>query len=547
MWTDSNAGHSINVEKLGGIINEIAGISGVSLTVLDADRKVLVDAGRKTQNDGRTKDRTTVTPDETGQPVTLNDRIIGWVVSNDPNGNKDEHGETTAKLVSEIITCEAGKEAELNDLSVELLEKYEEINLLYDFGESLGTLFDAEAVHRIVLERGTELTLSQKAIILTPDVNTGEMNVTAFRGIEKKDTESFIAVSRAAANLVLLEGKPMLLKNAEQITKQPVADTSIYGDCDIFPLICVPMNVKENNLGVIIIWDRQPDGMFTASDLKLLSTMTSQAAISLYNSRLIDKLKESERMKRDMEIASRIQLSLLPAKAPDINGLDLAGKCVPALNAGGDYYDYLPLSADELGIVIADVSGHNIVATLGVAATRGVLRSEMMRSHSTAEVLEHTNCLIYDDLTTAELFISAFYAIFNCRTGKLTYTNGGHNLPFVYHASSNDCTAIDTDGLLLGILEKVDFEERSMTVGTGDILVLYTDGITEAVNQEQFGEEKLQRIVAENHDQSAHEIIDEVFRQVYRHSTGITQYDDITMVVMKVTGNGSDAGRFPVN
>jgi phosphoserine phosphatase RsbU/P len=311
----------------------------------------------------------------------------------------------------------------------------------------------------------------------------------------------------------------------------------------------VPMNAKGKNLGAIIIWNRQPDGMFTAGDLKLLSTMASQAAISLYNSRLIDELKESERMKRDMEIASRIQLSLLPAKAPDIDGLDLAGKCVPAMNAGGDYYDYLPLSGDELGIVIADVSGHNIVATLGIAATRGVLRSEMMRSRSPAGVLERTNNLIYDDLTAAELFISAFYAIFNCRTGRLTYSNAGHNLPFVYRAASGTCATIDTDGLLLGVLDKVDFEERNVTVGTGDILVFYTDGVTEAANQEQeqFGEERLQRIVAENHGRSAGEIIDEVFRQVYRHSAGITQYDDITMVIMKVTGDGIGADRFPTN
>jgi len=541
----------LNTEKLTALATEVAGLSGTSLVVLDSHGHALASSAAASGQppDYKLTDNPEQPPDRI--PITVKDEVIGWVVARSNNGHGKNHRENAAKLLSGIIADETCGEMEMNSLSTELLEKYEEINLLYDFGESLGTVLNAQDICRIVLERGTELVSAAKALIMAADDNGTDMYVAASRGVEPKELEQGDSICRAVCRLVLREGKSQLLESAGQLTRDlnGEEDLSICNRWYPFPLLCVPLNAKGKQLGVLIIWNKPSAEIFTAGDLKLLNAVASQAAISLYNSQLIEELKKSERVKRDMEIAERIQMSLLPSKPPDIAGLDLAGKCVPALNVGGDYFDYLPVSKDELAIVIADVSGHNIVATLGIAATRGVLRSEIMRNRSAGGVLTRTNRVIYEDLSAAELFISTFYAVFNRRTGVLTYANGGHNPPFIYHADKGRCATINADGMLLGVLNEVEFEERRIKINPGDILVLYTDGITEATdrNRKQFGEARLQRIIKKNHTLSGQQILDEVFRQVYNHSAGMTQRDDITMIIMKVTDKISGQRRTRVN
>lgn len=541
----------LNTEKLAALAARVAGLSGTSLLVLDSHGHTLASSAAAPGQPPADKLADDPEQPPVRMPITVKDEVIGWVVARSSNGHGKTHRETAANLLSGIIADETCGEMEMNSLSTELLEKYEEINLLYDFGESLGTVFNAQDIYRIVLERGTELVSAAKALIMATDDNSMDMYVAASRGVEPPELERGDLTCRAACRLAAQEGKPLLLESAEQLTRDlnEEKDSSVCNYHHPFPLLCVPLHAKEKRLGMLIIWDKPSTEIFTAGDLKLLNAVASQAAISLYNSQLVEELKASERVKRDMEIAERIQMSLLPAKPPDIAGLDLAGKCVPALNVGGDYFDYLPVSEDELAIVIADVSGHNIVATLGIAATRGVLRSEIIRNRSAAGVLTRTNRVIYEDLSAAELFISTFYAVFNRKTGILTYANGGHNLPFIYHADKGKCATINADGMLLGVLDNAEFEERRIKINPGDILVLYTDGVTEAANRnhEQFGEARLRRIIKKNHALSGQQILDEILRQVYNHSAGMTQRDDITMIVMKVTDKISGGGRNGMN
>ncbi len=302
-------------------------------------------------------------------------------------------------------------------------------------------------------------------------------------------------------------------------------------------LISAPLVVKGESLGAINVINKVNKEFFTEKDRDFLVGLASKAALAIKNAQLVEQIKEDERLQRDMEIASRIQMSLLPRFPPQIAGTELVGRCIPAKDVGGDYYDFFTTVRNELGILIADVSGHSVGSALLMAITRSALRFESLRQESAAAVLAETNRATYHDLSNAELFITVFYACYNTETKVLTWANGGHNLPFVWRPSTGECMELDADGMLIGVLDDVEYEEHSMELVIGDVLVLYTDGITEAKNLagEMFGERRLEKVIKQNCQRSAREILDAIYNAVYEHSMGVTQYDDITTIVMKVT------------
>ncbi|NQU16294.1 MAG: PP2C family protein-serine/threonine phosphatase, partial [Desulfobacteraceae bacterium] len=473
-------------------------------------------------------------------PIEAQGNVVGYVLSCSDDDRDRATREITSKLVSDSVARDVYSEFELNSLSTEILDRYEEINLLYDIGETLGAVFDVDTIYKIVLEKGREVIGARKAWIIMLDREGENLHLAAAEGLSEEETTRLgVSAGEGICGKVAEEGRPLLIEEAEQLRPglQQTKDISEIEPFVSFPMMCVPLKVKERVLGVINMSEKRSQQMFTAGDLKLLSAIASQAAISIYNSQLVEELKESERVKRDMEVAERIQMSLLPEEPPRFGGVELAGRCVPAKNIGGDYYDFFAISEDELCIVIADVSGHSIGPALVMAATRSVLRSVVLQNSDPSAVLSRTSTIIYDDLTGAGLFISMFYVRYNRKTGVLTYANGGHNLPLVYRPEDGECITLDAEGMLLGVLDDIDFDQGSVKLGKGDILVLYTDGITEAANSaaEQFGEERLYRVVQQNSDMTAQGLLDEVYRQVYQHSGDVAQYDDITMVVMKVT------------
>lgn len=274
--------------------------------------------------------------------------------------------------------------------------------------------------------------------------------------------------------------------------------------------------------------------MFTSGDLRLLTAVASQAAISLYNIQLIEEVKDAERVKREMEIAQQIQMGLLPGNPPAIPGIELAGRCLPATQVGGDYYDFFLSSDNKLGVVIADVSGHNVGAALMMAAVRSTLRSEVLTQRSPAMILKNTNFVLYDDLTHAELFMTMFYAEYEARSKIFCYSNGGHNHPILLR--DRTCSFLDTDGMLIGMLATVDFEEKSLSLQPNDFIIFYTDGVVEAVNEEgkMFKVDRLCRVIEANWQCNAQQLMNKIFEELDRYTENTFRSDDITVVVLKV-------------
>ena len=247
-------------------------------------------------------------------------------------------------------------------------------------------------------------------------------------------------------------------------------------------------------------------------------------------------LLENSRMLRDMELARQIQLSLLPTAPPIIPGASFAGRCVPAAHVGGDYYDYHLRGADIVDMVVADVSGHSIGAALMTAEARSALRAQLATGGGAGEVLAALNRVLHEDLGKAELFITLFCASYDANSRILSYANAGHVPPLLFRGSDSSCQWLDAEGMIIGIREEIEFEQKQLRMQEGDLLVLYTDGVTEARNGagEFFGQARLCAILERNRGESPRAIIDAVLSEISAFTDTLVLEDDVTIVVMKV-------------
>jgi HAMP domain-containing protein len=244
---------------------------------------------------------------------------------------------------------------------------------------------------------------------------------------------------------------------------------------------------------------------------------------------------EKERIEKELEIARGIQQSFLPESAPVIEGIDIAGLNLPAREVGGDFYDYIPVGGGRWGIVIADVSGKGVPAALFMGLSRTLVRANAMAQASVSETLIRANDLITEN-ERSSMFVTVFYGVLDPVRRTLTYVSAGHNAPFMLRNGRVDTIVLKAEGVALGVMPEIDLEEREIKLDAGDIVVLYTDGVTEAINhnEEEFGVARLTAIAEQNRDRTAAEIIGEIKAGVIRYSEGQPQFDDITLIVVKV-------------
>ena len=247
-------------------------------------------------------------------------------------------------------------------------------------------------------------------------------------------------------------------------------------------------------------------------------------------------LVEKERLERELELARELQQSILPQEFPDLPGFNCAARSRPAWQVGGDFYDVIRLSKGRVGLVMADVSDKGLAAALYMALTRSLIHAEAKHSSSPRQVLLNVHRLLLE-ITQADMFVTVFYGVLDPARGTLRYARAGHDRPLLFSPSSGECRFLAADGILLGLVEEVRLEEVSAHLRPGDLLVLYTDGITDANSPagEFFGVERLRETVSAAGGLSAQDLCDFIFEHVDRFQTGAAQYDDMALLVVEAT------------
>ena len=303
----------------------------------------------------------------------------------------------------------------------------------------------------------------------------------------------------------------------------------------IVSLLCVPILMQAELLGILMVVNKRHGQKFSHGDLRLLSIMAAQSGQLIRNAKLQQQALEKEHLQRELELARQIQLSMLPKQNPQIEGLAMAHYIAPARTVGGDYYDFIPFSDHQLILVIADVSGHGPSAALVMTLLKGVVRSLVSNATLSAQTLQKINRII-SQIIPAGMFITLQLMLFDLQKKRLFYANAGHNPALFYQAQEGTCRELYLASCALNILPDFSYLVQDFPLQTGDVIVAYTDGITEAMNAEgeMFGSERLSRLILHLAKHEPEQMVSQILHEIEGFTNHAEQSDDRALVVVKV-------------
>ena len=306
--------------------------------------------------------------------------------------------------------------------------------------------------------------------------------------------------------------------------------------------LLVQVNARERLTGVLALGPRASGQPYTPDEKLLLLTVAGQLALVVENSKLLERMVEEERLRRELLMAAEVQRRLFPESPPTSDAVELAGYCQPARKVGGDYYDFFDFGGGQTGLVVADVAGKGISAALLMSTLQASLRACVADGHpdgssdcELSELVSTLNRLLCQSTGPAS-YVTFFYAQFDARTRSLGFVNAGHNPPLLVREGGEPGERLDLGGPVLGIFEGCAYEQGAVPLQPGDVFVGYTDGVVEALNTrgEEFGERRLRDCIASFSSLTAEEICARVVRRVDEWCAGTPQHDDLTLVVLKV-------------
>ncbi len=415
---------------------------------------------------------------------------------------------------------------ELNEVYRRLDRKYQELNTLFEISKELNS---------VALDSNNILNLLIYAIM-------GEMVVNRCAVLLRREDRMELRLSKGMGNIDT-EIKERLTDNLQQRLCSLMAPVS-FSEADSHEYfksllainfqVLVPMRIQDENQGIIMIGPKITKQEFRSEELEFLFTLGSQAMISLENARLFEEMREKERLEEELNIAREIQQRLLPKSLPKLEKFDIAAINVSSYQIGGDYFDCIKIDDSHYGIAIADVSGKGVPASLLMSNVQASLHSLIETDLNTPEMIKRMNNLIYKN-TTSDKFVTFFYGVLDVENSTFHFCNAGHNPPYLYH-HNDEYHLLEKGGLLLGMFPEMNYQIDSMKLNSGDCMFLYTDGVSEAMNDkdEEFGTERIEFILKKYKDKTAQELLDIFLSAIRGFTENVAQSDDITMVIIKV-------------
>ena len=438
-----------------------------------------------------------------------------------------------------------------------------EETLVFDFLHGLGEAFREtirpQELHRLIVEGATRVLDAHGGALYVTD-RTGGKLIPAFisKGCPPLVDVPPNIVQQAASVPIALEsflrlhttgpgegligrvwqtGQPVCLTEFSEAPELAKLRSSAFGSASI---MAASLRYGNQDLGVLALAQGPTGQPFSQGDFVVFKSIAEQSAFALYNAIIYSMANEKKRLDHDLEIARDIQRILLPSEAPAIRGFQISGINAPARQVSGDYFDYIQVDSERLGVAIADVSGKGVPASLIMAICRSVLRAEAARNPSPADVLRKVNRQLYPDIKE-DMFISMAYLILDHHHDQVTFARAGHDAPLLYKRQTETVTPIKSPGMVVGIDSGSVFDrlttDFAVPLEHDDCLVLYTDGVTETLNSDgdEFGLERMMQAVRASATKGAQAIVTRIIDDVRDFTGSVPQNDDITLIAIRKT------------
>jgi len=417
----------------------------------------------------------------------------------------------------------------LEEENRQLKRAVEELSILNDLSRAIGASIDSQDIIRKIVDRSMRAVQAEQTVVTLVDRDASQPMKTLVRAMTSSAEHPHYHLNENLLGWMHLYKKPML-------TNRPTDDERFKGlswDQTINSILCVPLMVKSELMGVITSYNKKDSDGFTQEDQRLLAIIAGQSAQIIENARLYEEEKAFLSMKEQVRLAYQIQKDLLPKSEPSVDGYDIAARSIPAQMVGGDYYDFIEIEGNRLAICLGDVSGKGLPASLLMANLQATLRGQTIVGAPVHESVSRSNKLLYQS-TDPEKFATLFYGILDISTHDLSFCNAGHEIPFVF-SSENAPARLETGGMALGVMDEFPYERAAIVLNVGDLLIIYSDGIPDATNEfdQPFGEKRMVALTQELKDRPAMGIIDGLIEAVQEHEGRTEQLDDLTLVVVK--------------
>lgn len=383
-----------------------------------------------------------------------------------------------------------------------------------------------------------EAVPADRCMLMMRDDQSSELKVAVARLRDRAGEVGEIRISRSVIDEVVANGKSVLTSDAQADPRFMGGTVMLQG---VRSVLAVPLGVGQQVFGIIYADSPLAEGRFTEDHLKVLTTLASVAAIRVENARLAEEQLERERLERELQVASEIQQRFQPASAPQVAGYELQGISFPCYEIGGDYYDFIERADGKLVVALGDVSGKGTAAALLMSSLHAAVHMQANTHDSLVKTICAVNRYLVESIPPNR-FVTLFYAELDPKNGMLAFLNAGHNPPLIVHAGGT-MEQLAAGGLPLGIMPNADFREGRTKLHPGDVLVVYSDGVSEALNPdgEEFGPTRLYEVVARNLDASASGIRDRIESALTKFCQGTPAADDITLVIVKRVAEAATA------
>ena len=422
--------------------------------------------------------------------------------------------------------------ADLEEENRRLRRSVEELSVLNELARAIGASTSTEDILRTIVRGSLKAVDAEQGVVTLVERETGDRGDTVARAVLDSGMHPTLHVRDSLLGWAMVNRRPLLMNAPDADQRLP----GVRWDESIRSLLCAPLLIKSQLIGVLVLYNKRSGEGFTEEDERLLSIVATQSAQVVENARLYEEEQTLLRVREELRLASEIQLGLLPKAHPHLPGYQIAGASSPAHEVGGDYFDFIPLDGERLAICLGDVSGKGLPAALLVSNLQAIVRGQALAGPTPKDCVERSNTLLFHS-TSPEKFATFFYGLLDTSNHRLSYCNAGHERPLLLRRDEPP-SRLEAAGLVLSFVEEAEYQEDAVEMRPGDTVLIYSDGVTEAFDEDdvEFGEERLLDLVGSHPPSSAQTLLDDVVRGVRAHAGTRPQTDDLTVVTIMREG-----------